>query len=98
MDITEELRDILTSMGVSFREASSNRKWTTCCGGPNKLLYPEISHTIASRRINELEETGADIILTSCPYCLAALLGGQTKDDKTIVEDFIEYLYRGVGA
>lgn len=98
MEITEELRDILNSMGVSFQEASSNRQWTTCCGGPNKLLYPELSHTIAARRINELKETDADIILTSCPYCLAALLGGQTKDDNTIIEDLIEYLYRGFEA
>jgi dimethylglycine catabolism B len=98
MAITEELRDILTCMGVSFQEAASNREWTTCCGGPNKLLYPELSHTIASRRIKELEETGAEIILTSCPYCLAALQGGQAKDDTTIVEDLIEYLYRGFEA
>jgi dimethylglycine catabolism B len=98
MAITEELRDILTCMGVSFQEAVSNREWTTCCGGPNKLLYPELSHTIASRRIKELEETGAEIILTSCPYCLAALQGGQAKDDNTVVEDLIEYLYRGFEA
>ncbi|WP_407309369.1 (Fe-S)-binding protein [Desulfosporosinus sp. SB140] len=95
MEITEELRDILSSMGVSFQEAGSNRQWTTCCGGPNKFLYPEISHTIAARRVKELEETGADIILTSCPYCLASLQGGQAKDDNTVVEDLIEYLYRG---
>lgn len=98
LEIDEELRDILQSVGVSFREARCNRKWTTCCGGPNKLLFPEVSHTIASRRVEELEETGADLILTSCPYCLAALQGGQAKESKAKIEDLIEFLYRGFEA
>ena len=96
--IDEELRDILQSVGVPFREARCNRKWTTCCGGPNKLLFPEVSHTIAARRVEELEETGADLILTSCPYCLAALQGGKGKENKAKIEDLIEFLYRGFKA
>ena len=97
LEITEELRDILGSIGASYREASSNRRWTTCCGGPSKPLFPEISHTVASRRVKELEETGAGVILTSCPYCLAALQGGKSGDN-IVIEDIIEYLYRGVDA
>jgi len=93
--ITEELRDILQSVGVPLREAMSNRQWTTCCGGPNKLLFPDVSHTVASRRVEELEETKADLILTSCPYCLSALQGGQGKDSRIKIEDLIEFLYRG---
>ena len=98
LEIDEELRDILQSVGVPFREAACNRKWTTCCGGPNKLLFPDVSHIVASRRVEELEETGADIILTSCPYCLSALQGGQGKEHKIIIEDLIEFLYRGFEA
>ncbi|EGW36191.1 cysteine-rich domain protein [Desulfosporosinus sp. OT] len=98
LEITEELRDILQSVGVPVREAMSNRQWTTCCGGPNKLLFPDVSHTVATRRVEELEETGADLILTSCPYCLSALQGGQGKDTKTVIEDLIEFLFRGFEA
>lgn len=98
LEINEELRDILQSVGVSIREAQCNRLWTTCCGGPNKLLFPDVSHTIASRRVEELEETKADLILTSCPYCLSALQGGQKKESKTKIEDLIEFLYKGVEA
>ncbi|MFZ3101683.1 MAG: (Fe-S)-binding protein [Desulfitobacteriaceae bacterium] len=95
LEIDEELRDILQSVGVPFLEAKCNRKWTTCCGGPNKFLFPEVSHLVAARRVEELEETGANIILTSCPYCLASLQGGQGKENKTKIEDLIEFLYRG---
>lgn len=98
LEIDEEIRDILQSVGVPVREALRNRKWTTCCGGPNKLLFPEVSHMIGSRRVEELEETGAGIILTSCPYCLAALQGGQGKESKAGIEDLIEFLYRGFEA
>ena len=98
LEIDEELRDILQSVGVPFREAACNRKWTTCCGGPNKLLFPDVSHIVASRRVEELGETGADIILTSCPYCLSALQGGQGKENKIKIEDLIEFLYRGFEA
>lgn len=96
LEIDQEIRDILQSVGVSTIEAFRNRKWTTCCGGPSKLLFPEISHTIAGRRVNELTETGAELILTSCPYCLAALQGGKTPDNPAGIEDLIEFLYRGV--
>lgn len=96
LNITEELRDILTSVGAQFQEASRNRSWTTCCGGPSKLLFPELSHTMAGRRVEELQETGAELMLTSCPYCLSALEGALDKKDKDQVIDLIEFLYRGV--
>jgi dimethylglycine catabolism B len=82
---------------VDCKEPLRNREWTTCCGGPNKLLYPEVSHTVAGRRVSELEETGAELILTSCPYCLSALEGGKGKNTQTAVVDLIEFLYRGLG-
>ncbi len=95
LGIDQELRDIMESVGVPVLEPMRSRKWTTCCGGPGKLLFPEISHKIADRRVGELEETGAGVILTSCPYCLAALQGGSREGSGTGVEDLIEFLYRG---
>lgn len=95
LEIDEQLREILQSAKVDYKEAFRNKKWTTCCGGPSKLLFPEISHTIAERRVGELEETGASVILTSCPYCLSALQGGKNTAG---VEDLIEFLYRGFEA
>lgn len=96
LEITEEIRDILNAVGVKLQEPQRNRAWTSCCGGPSKLLFPELSHTIAGRRVDELKETGADVILTSCPYCLSALHGSAEKQDKDSIEDLIEFLYRGL--
>lgn len=96
LEISEELRDIFNAVGVKIQEPNRNRTWTTCCGGPSKLLFPELSHTIGSRRVDELQETGADVFLTSCPYCLSALQGGSDKKDKEKIEDFIEFIYGGL--
>lgn len=96
LEITEEIRDILKAAGVQIQEPNRNRTWTTCCGGPSKLLFPDLSHTIAGRRVEELKETGADVFLTSCPYCLSALHGSAEKQDKENIEDLIEFLYRGI--
>ncbi|HVJ48717.1 (Fe-S)-binding protein [Desulfitobacterium sp.] len=96
LHITEELRDILTAVGIEFREAERSKEWTTCCGGPSKLLFPQLSHTMAERRVKELQETGAELMLTSCPYCLSALEGALEKKDKNQAVDLIEFLYRGI--
>lgn len=98
LGIHQELRDILLSVGAEIKEAPRNREWTSCCGGPIKILFPELSHVIGSRRVNELKESGSEHILTSCPYCLSALEGGQDKDDSAVVEDLIEFLYGGIEA
>jgi len=98
LGIHQELRDILESVGVEVKETPRSREWTTCCGGPIKILFPELSHVIGARRVNELKESGSEHILTSCPYCLSALEGGRAKEDSAIIEDLIEFLYRGAEA
>lgn len=98
LGIHQELRDIMESIGVEVKETPYSREWTSCCGGPIKILFPELSHVIGSRRVTELKESGTEHIITSCPYCLSALEGGQAKGDTAIVEDLIEFLYKGVGA
>ncbi|AET69972.1 Fe-S oxidoreductase [Desulfosporosinus orientis DSM 765] len=98
LGIHQELRDILVSVGAEVKEAPMNREWTSCCGGPIKMLFPELSHVIGGRRVVELKESGSEHILTSCPYCLSALEGGLAKGDSAVIEDLIEFLYRGVNA
>ena len=98
LGITEEIRNILGLLeGVTIVEAEQNRTWTTCCGGPCKIMFPDIAGKIADYRVNELEETGAELVLTFCPYCMAALDKGINNKKSTLqLEDFIEFLYRGI--
>ena len=95
LGISEEIRDILNSVGVRYVEPIRNKAWTTCCGGPSKMLFPEIAKTVAERRIVELSDTGSKKALISCPYCLSALQSGIVKDDDFVLDDIVEFLYRG---
>ncbi|HHV64292.1 MAG TPA: (Fe-S)-binding protein [Peptococcaceae bacterium] len=95
LGVSQELRDILSSVNVKSVEPFRNREWTTCCGGPSKMLFPQISKIVAGRRIAELAETGARTVLTSCPYCLSALQSGVDNSSEIMLEDFVEFLYRG---
>lgn len=96
LNITEEIREILAAMGVKVLEADHNRRWTTCCGGPGKILFAEVCYEVGCRRAEELAASGADLALTFCPYCLAALeAGNRARGASLVVEDFIEFVYRG---
>lgn len=98
LGITEEIREIFGLIGIEVLEPEKNRRWTSCCGGPNKILFPEISGLVGCRRAEELAETGADLAVTFCPYCMASLDKGIKETGKKLVmEDFIEFLFRGVG-
>jgi Fe-S oxidoreductase len=97
LGVHEEIRDILKSIGVAYIEPIRSREWTTCCGGPCKMLFPEISKTVAERRVVELADTGCKTALISCPYCLSALQSG-LKDSGLVLEDLVEFLYRGFEA
>lgn len=95
LGIHQEIRDILDSVGVSYIEPFRNKEWTTCCGGPCKMLFPEISKTVAERRVVELTDTGCKTALISCPYCLSALQSGIKKDSGLVLDDLVEFIFRG---
>jgi Fe-S oxidoreductase len=81
--LTEEPREILRSIeGVVFNDVERCKgEWSTCCGGGGgfEVIFPEISHTIAANRVEELLKTGASVIVTSCPGCLIQLREGVKK-------------------
>lgn len=69
----------------------------TCCGlaGEFFLKKPEISNKITKQRAQEIIDSGAEIVLTSCPACVIglkkALLGKKIK-----VMNILEFLKKGL--
>lgn len=94
MGVVNEFREVLDAMNVTYKEPFRFGKWTTCCGGPIKMNYTDISHKISQKRVDELAETEASIALVSCPYCLSALDGAKKPDNMQIM-DFVEFLAKG---
>jgi dimethylglycine catabolism B len=91
-----DIRSFLRRNEIQVLEPPNNSQWTICCGGPSKILFPQLADTLGERRFAELGDTGADVLLTFCPYCLAALEKGKAKNSSSIrILDFVEYLYEG---
>ncbi len=57
--------------GVEFREMYRIKENTWCCGagGGVKTQYPELAMDSVFERIKEAEATGAEALVTSCPFC-----------------------------
>ena len=64
---------------LTFPERSGKR--TMCCGGPDELLFGEISGKISEERFSQLKSTGAERIITACPICFANL-----RKDRTVID------------
>jgi heterodisulfide reductase subunit D len=56
-------------------EMERNRENSRCCGAGAgvKSAFPDISLLVASRRIKDAEDTGAELIVTSCSFCILNL-------------------------
>ncbi len=55
---------------------------TACCGGPDELLFPNLSERISEKRYEELRSAGKGNIVTACPICLSNL--NKNKDAKDL--------------
>ena len=72
-DIYEPPRQILNNISQSrLLEMKRSRSNGFCCGGGGGRYWMEerIGQRISEMRIEQVVETGADIVATACPYCL----------------------------
>jgi Fe-S oxidoreductase len=76
---------------ANLTEMKNIKENSSCCGagGGVKSSYPELAKTIANRRIAEAKDTGADILITSCPFCKLNL-----KNSSLEVLDLTEFLVK----
>lgn len=77
MDLVKQPRHVLRSIeNIELVEPEwTSGEWSTCCGGGGgfEVVFPEMSHTLAAARAQELLATGADLIITHCPGCIMQL-------------------------
>lgn len=100
MKIIEEPRKILENIpGVRLVEASFSKYDSHCCGGGGGLMsaFPDLAMQIALRRLRELEETGAEAIVTACPFCETAFLEAiKRKESKIQIYDVAEIVAKAL--
>jgi Fe-S oxidoreductase/FAD/FMN-containing dehydrogenase len=105
LEIYDPPRRILESIpGLEFVELPENREDAKCCGGGGglKAVDIEISSNIAFKRILEVIDTGADIVVSACPACksnlkLAVGRARKEKKGKVRVMDIGEVVTKALG-
>jgi len=73
LGIYDEPRAILESIpGITLLEYEDRRENSECCGGGGGMfgVYPELSMSIAARKLKEALKLGAQGIVSSCPACM----------------------------
>lgn len=78
-EVYEAPRRVIEAVGnVELVEMKTNKRYAHCCGsgGGLKGTYGELANEIAGNRIREAEETGAELLLTACPFCYRGLKDG----------------------
>ncbi len=80
--------------GLELIEMPRNREYSRCCGagGGLKSGYPDIQNKMAQRRIREAEETGAQELVSACPFCYQGLQVGITACNSSLVMRDISFL------
>jgi heterodisulfide reductase subunit D len=76
-DIYEAPRNILRSIpGLQLVELDHNREDCTCCGGGGNLemVDPKLATAIAQSKIEEIQRTGAELVVTSCQQCVRTMV------------------------
>ena len=93
-------RDVLKSIpGVELVEMERIREYSWCCGagGGVREAYPDYSSWTASERIVEAKATGAEALVTACPWCernFRDALVAQGNDMKVL--DIIELVQQAI--
>jgi len=101
-DIYDEPRKVLESIpGIRLKEMGRNRSKGFCCGagGGRMWLDEPMDQRVNFRRTEQALETGADSILTACPFCLTMLDDGiKAKDmaEQVKTKDIAEVLWESV--
>ncbi len=77
--LAKEPREVLKNLpGVEYLELPE-ADW--CCGGAGSyaLSHYDLSRKVLDRKINNVRQTGADLLVTSCPACIIQLSYGVRK-------------------
>jgi Fe-S oxidoreductase len=79
----DEPRALLTRFGADLREPVRNRDNPYCCGAGGGLLFADKEEEPGSRisdvRFKQLQATGANTVVTACPFCSIMLKGAQAS-------------------
>ncbi len=74
-ELTAPRKVIESIPGIEFVEMENHSVDTLCCGGGGGRMWLETApgERFSDLRVKEVLATGADVLVTSCPYCISCL-------------------------
>lgn len=103
-DIYNEPREVLVQLGAKdLKEMRDHGSKSLCCGagGGHYWMDLKLGERINVKRTEQALETGANIVATSCPFCMQMLEDGTkltSSEDKLIVRDIAELVAESLDA
>jgi len=97
-NIYDEPREILKRIsGAVFIELPESRDKSLCCGGGGGRIWMETpkGERFSDIRVREAIDTGSEIIVTACPYCITNFEDSRLTlnvEDKIRVMDITEII------
>ncbi|SPF37541.1 glycolate, D-lactate, or L-lactate dehydrogenase, iron-sulfur subunit [Candidatus Desulfosporosinus infrequens] len=84
LKVKDQPRQIIKSIpGVAFQEMN---KPDTCCGsgGSFSLYHYELSTKINDNKVNDIDQTGAEVLVTGCSACRMHLIDGLNRQNLAV--------------
>jgi len=97
-------RDVLRAVpGLELVELPDSRENSLCCGGGGGGIWMDTAkgERFADLRLAQAKDIGADVLVTSCPYCISTLEEGRLSlddDDPLVIRDLTEVLHASLEA
>ena len=93
-------REVIQSVpGYTFVEMQQSREHALCCGGGGDLetFDPDLVQEVASRRVAQAAEVGANVLLSACPQCVRTLAKAARANKTRIrVMDVVQFLEKSL--
>jgi Fe-S oxidoreductase len=84
-NIYDAPRNVINTLNVDFIELKRNKSKSLCCGAGGAQMFKEAEKgdkEIYEERTEDVLESKADIVATSCPFCMTMLTDGIKYKDK----------------
>ena len=83
LGVTRAPKELLASPGIEYLPCEEE---DVCCGfgGSYSVDFPQLSARILGRKLDNLEATGAEVVLTDCPGCVMQLGGGLKRRESAM--------------
>jgi Fe-S oxidoreductase len=93
-------RDVLQSIpGLELVEMERRGEYAWCCGAGGGVIdaYPDLAIWTALERIEEAKTTGAEAMVTACPWCKRNFTDAlKESGDRLKIYDIVELLEQSV--